>query len=117
MLRATALFNNISETPEELTFDAGDQLVVLEQDVGGAVGWWLCSLRGRTGIVPGNRLRLNGNVTPTGNRSRSGLDNSPVNIGSRFGSGGRQCLITDQVCFIVQSCDLQITKRLRSIRC
>ena len=69
MLRATALYNNISETPEELSFDAGDQLVVLEQDVGGAVGWWLCSLHGQTGIVPGNRLRLTNTGTPTGNRS------------------------------------------------
>jgi SH3 domain len=99
MLRATALFNNVSETPEELSFDAGDQLIVIEQDVGGAVGWWLCSLRGRTGIAPGNRLRLNGgSSTPTGSRFRNGFENSlhsPSGAGSRW-TGGRQCSV-DQV--------------------
>jgi len=57
MLRAKALFNNVADTPEELSFEAGDVLTVLELDVAGAVGWWLCTLDGRTGIAPGNRLR------------------------------------------------------------
>jgi len=57
MLRAKALFSNVADTPEELSFEAGDVLTVLELDVAGAAGWWLCTLGGRTGIAPGNRLR------------------------------------------------------------
>jgi len=57
MLRAKALFSNVADTPEELSFQAGDVLTVLELDVAGAVGWWLCTLDGQTGIAPGNRLR------------------------------------------------------------
>jgi len=57
MLRAKALFSNVADTPEELSFEAGSVLTVLEVDVAGAAGWWLCTLDGRTGIAPGNRLR------------------------------------------------------------
>ena len=57
MLHAKALFSNVADTPEELSFEAGDVLTILELDVAGAVGWWLCTLDGRTGIAPGNRLR------------------------------------------------------------
>jgi len=57
MLRAKALFSNVADTPEELSFEAGSMLTVLEMDVAGAAGWWLCTLDGRTGIAPGNRLR------------------------------------------------------------
>ncbi|XP_041094686.1 LOW QUALITY PROTEIN: embryonal Fyn-associated substrate, partial [Polyodon spathula] len=55
---AKALFDNAAESPDELAFRKGDILMVLEQDMGGVPGWWLCSLHGRQGIVPGNRLRL-----------------------------------------------------------
>ncbi|MBN3290560.1 CASL protein, partial [Polypterus senegalus] len=55
---AKALFDNAAESPDELAFRKGDILMVLEQDAGGVPGWWLCSLHGRQGIVPGNRLRL-----------------------------------------------------------
>uniref|UniRef100_A0A3B3RZ93 Embryonal Fyn-associated substrate n=1 Tax=Paramormyrops kingsleyae TaxID=1676925 RepID=A0A3B3RZ93_9TELE len=43
--------------PEELAFRKGDILMVLDQE-GGGPGWWLCSLHGRQGIAPANRLRL-----------------------------------------------------------
>ncbi|KAF5303995.1 hypothetical protein FQA39_LY01780 [Lamprigera yunnana] len=55
---ARALYDNIAESPDELAFRKGDVLVVLEQNTGNIEGWWLCSLRGRQGICPGNRLRL-----------------------------------------------------------
>jgi len=61
-LRAKALYANIADTEEELSFAAGDLLTVHERDVAGLVGWWLCSNAGRIGIAPGNRLRL---VSPT----------------------------------------------------
>ncbi|KAK1805329.1 hypothetical protein P4O66_019661 [Electrophorus voltai] len=55
---AKALYDNVPETPEELEFHKGDILTVIEQNTGGLEGWWLCSLHGRQGIAPGNRLKL-----------------------------------------------------------
>ncbi|XP_041925754.1 embryonal Fyn-associated substrate isoform X1 [Alosa sapidissima] len=55
---AKALFDNAAESPEELAFRKGDILMVLEQEQEGGPGWWLCSLHGRQGIAPANRLRL-----------------------------------------------------------
>lgn len=63
---ARALYDNIAESPDELAFRKGDTLTVLEQNTGGIEGWWLCSLRGRQGICPGNRLRLLAGVYDTG---------------------------------------------------
>ncbi|KAL4601594.1 enhancer of filamentation 1-like, partial [Arapaima gigas] len=55
---ARALYDNVPESPEELAFRKGDILMVIEQDTGGLQGWWLCTLHGRQGIAPGNRLQL-----------------------------------------------------------
>uniref|UniRef100_A0A1B6D307 Breast cancer anti-estrogen resistance protein 1 n=1 Tax=Clastoptera arizonana TaxID=38151 RepID=A0A1B6D307_9HEMI len=63
---AKALYDNIAESPDELAFRRGDVLTVLEQNTGGIEGWWLCSLRGRQGICPGNRLRLLAGVFDSG---------------------------------------------------
>ncbi|XP_043483838.1 breast cancer anti-estrogen resistance protein 1 [Leptopilina heterotoma] len=57
-VKARALFDNIAEAPDELAFRKGDVLTVLEQNTASLEGWWLCTLRGRQGICPGNRLRL-----------------------------------------------------------
>ena len=57
-LMAKALYDNAPESPEELAFRKGDILTVIEQNTGGLEGWWLCSLHGRQGIAPGNRLKL-----------------------------------------------------------
>ncbi|GFO25373.1 breast cancer anti-estrogen resistance protein 1 [Plakobranchus ocellatus] len=58
MFLAKALYDNIAETPDELAFRRGDVLTVVEQDASGLEGWWLCSLRGKHGIAPGNRLKI-----------------------------------------------------------
>ncbi|XP_066530664.1 enhancer of filamentation 1 isoform X2 [Hoplias malabaricus] len=55
---AKALYDNVPESAEELAFRKGDILTVIEQNTGGLEGWWLCSLHGRQGIAPGNRLKL-----------------------------------------------------------
>ncbi|XP_004058040.3 breast cancer anti-estrogen resistance protein 1 isoform X1 [Gorilla gorilla gorilla] len=55
---AKALYDNVAESPDELSFRKGDIMTVLEQDTQGLDGWWLCSLHGRQGIVPGNRLKI-----------------------------------------------------------
>ncbi|XP_075067293.1 embryonal Fyn-associated substrate isoform X2 [Mixophyes fleayi] len=55
---AQALYDNAAESPEELSFCRGDVMLVLERDAPSLGGWWRCSLRGKQGIAPGNRLRL-----------------------------------------------------------
>ncbi|XP_062953052.1 enhancer of filamentation 1-like [Cynocephalus volans] len=57
-LMARALYDNVPECAEELAFRKGDILTVTEQNTGELEGWWLCSLHGQQGIVPGNRVKL-----------------------------------------------------------
>ncbi|XP_052816774.1 breast cancer anti-estrogen resistance protein 1-like isoform X2 [Mya arenaria] len=57
-LLAKALYDNVAESQDELDFKRGDVITVLEQETGGLEGWWLCSLRGKQGIAPGNRLKM-----------------------------------------------------------
>lgn len=73
MFSARALYNNVSEAPDELSFSKGDILEVVEKD---ANGWWLCSFKGKVGIAPGNRLQLLPLATLTKSTSSSGR-NSP----------------------------------------
>uniref|UniRef100_A0A673GDB3 Cas scaffold protein family member 4 n=1 Tax=Sinocyclocheilus rhinocerous TaxID=307959 RepID=A0A673GDB3_9TELE len=40
----------------ELAFRKGEIIMVLEKNVPGSIGWWKCSLRGRQGLAPANRL-------------------------------------------------------------
>ncbi|KAL8618056.1 hypothetical protein ACOMHN_044626 [Nucella lapillus] len=58
MFLAKALYDNVAETLDELSFRRGEVVTVLDQDTGGLEGWWLCSLRGARGIAPGNRLKI-----------------------------------------------------------
>ncbi|XP_013045883.3 enhancer of filamentation 1 isoform X1 [Anser cygnoides] len=83
-LMARALYDNVPECAEELAFRKGDILTVIEQNTEGLEGWWLCSLHGRQGIVPGNRVKLLiGPVvqdSPSGqNMSSSGLTHQSFN--------------------------------------
>ncbi|NXC82315.1 CASS4 protein, partial [Cercotrichas coryphoeus] len=55
---AKALYDNKAECSDELAFRRGDILTVLEQHVPGSRGWWRCSLHGRHGLAPANRLQL-----------------------------------------------------------
>ncbi|CAL1545758.1 unnamed protein product [Lymnaea stagnalis] len=77
MFLAKALYDNIAETPDELAFRRGDVLTVVEQDTNGLDGWWLCSLRGKHGIAPGNRLKIlsgMGDASSAADLSKSGMD-------------------------------------------
>ncbi|XP_067651248.1 enhancer of filamentation 1-like [Haliotis asinina] len=58
MFLAKALYDNIAESPDELAFRRGDVLTVTELNTGGLDGWCLCSLRGKQGIAPRNRLKI-----------------------------------------------------------
>nr|XP_020653176.1 cas scaffolding protein family member 4 isoform X2 [Pogona vitticeps]XP_020653177.1 cas scaffolding protein family member 4 isoform X2 [Pogona vitticeps]XP_020653179.1 cas scaffolding protein family member 4 isoform X2 [Pogona vitticeps] len=59
---AKALYDNKAECPDELAFRRGDILTVLEQNLLGSEGWWRCSLHGKQGMAPANRLQL---LTPS----------------------------------------------------
>lgn len=74
---AKALFDNTAESPEELAFRKGDILMVLEQEQSGGPGWWLCSLHGRQGIAPANRLRLLQTAPPPGPAAEDAVYLSP----------------------------------------
>ncbi|NXP38312.1 CASL protein, partial [Leiothrix lutea] len=83
-LMARALYDNVPECAEELAFRKGDILTVIEQNTEGLEGWWLCSLHGRQGIVPGNRVKLLiGPVVQDAPSAQdvpsSGLMNQPLN--------------------------------------
>ncbi|XP_035826996.1 breast cancer anti-estrogen resistance protein 1 [Aplysia californica] len=75
MFLAKALYDNIAETPDELAFRRGDVLTVLEQEPGGLEGWWLCSVRGKHGIAPGNRLKILSGMSP----GEAGSNNGSLN--------------------------------------
>ncbi|XP_077961748.1 embryonal Fyn-associated substrate [Gasterosteus aculeatus] len=90
---AKALFDNAAESPEELAFRKGDILMVLEQEQGGGPGWWLCSLHGRQGIAPANRLKLLQTAPAPGSDPRHGSTEdsvylSPVPPMARTACGG-----------------------------
>ncbi|XP_006800269.1 cas scaffolding protein family member 4, partial [Neolamprologus brichardi] len=55
---AKALYDNTAECPDELAFRKGDILTVINPNVAGTSGWWMCSLYGRHGLAPANRLKL-----------------------------------------------------------
>ncbi|NXU35461.1 CASS4 protein, partial [Drymodes brunneopygia] len=55
---AKALYDNKAECSDELAFRRGDIVTVLERHVAGSEGWWRCSLHGRHGLAPANRLQL-----------------------------------------------------------
>lgn len=55
---AKALYDNTAECPDELAFRKGDIVTVMDQNVAGTSGWWMCSLHGRQGLAPANRLQL-----------------------------------------------------------
>ncbi|XP_053171449.1 cas scaffolding protein family member 4 [Scomber japonicus] len=55
---AKALYDNTAECADELAFRKGDIVTVMHQNVAGTSGWWMCSLYGRQGLAPANRLQL-----------------------------------------------------------
>ncbi|XP_042320083.1 enhancer of filamentation 1 isoform X2 [Sceloporus undulatus] len=77
-LMARALYDNVPECAEELAFRKGDILTVIEQNTEGLEGWWLCSLHGRQGIVPGNRVKLLIGPVPESPPSQDLSNSGPV---------------------------------------
>ena len=58
MLLARATFSNTADSVDELSFQQGDVLILIEKNVTNMDGWWLCSFHGQVGLAPANRLRL-----------------------------------------------------------
>lgn len=52
--------------------------MVLDQEKTGGPGWWQCSLHGKQGIVPANRLRILETVPPPGSEPAPGLKEDSV---------------------------------------
>ncbi|KAF7256764.1 hypothetical protein EG68_06157 [Paragonimus skrjabini miyazakii] len=77
-LLARALYNNEAEFPSELAFHRGEVVTVLERDPKGYEGWWICSLNGQLGIVPGNRFEILGTVEPKHNNHEADVYDDPV---------------------------------------
>ena len=88
---AKAQYDNIADTSEELSFKRGEVVTVVEKNPDGLEGWWRCSLHGRIGICPGNRLKMltgmyedsgggggdiTGRATPPGGRKEKWLRRS-----------------------------------------
>jgi len=57
-LLARARYNNVAESPDEISFRQGDIVTVLQKDYKGQVDWWLCELRGEVGMVPANYFEI-----------------------------------------------------------
>ena len=57
-LLARARYNNVAEAADELSFQKGDIVTVLQKDHNKQVDWWLCELRGTTGMVPANYFEI-----------------------------------------------------------
>lgn len=55
---AKALYDNTAECADELAFRKGDIVTVMAQNNENTSGWWMCSLYGRHGLAPANRLQL-----------------------------------------------------------
>lgn len=55
---AKALYDNTAECSDELAFRKGDIIAVMDRNMADTSGWWLCSLHGRQGLAPANRLQL-----------------------------------------------------------
>ncbi|XP_073990430.1 serine_rich_CAS and FAT-like_CAS_C domain-containing protein p130CAS [Rhodnius prolixus] len=53
-----ALYDNVADSFDELSFKTGDVLLLVEQESVGHEGWIVCSIKGKKGICPRNRLRM-----------------------------------------------------------
>lgn len=71
--------------------------MVLEQEQSGGPGWWLCSLHGRQGIAPANRLRLLQTTAGPGGELRRGPSEDSVYVspGSPLARSAVSCSTED----------------------
>ncbi|KAM6946513.1 cas scaffolding protein family member 4 [Lycodopsis pacificus] len=75
---AKALYDNTAERADELAFRKGDIVTVMDQNVAGTRGWWMCSLYGWDGLAPANRLQLLPQTGTTVGSLRHDVENPKV---------------------------------------
>ncbi|CAH8565144.1 unnamed protein product [Dicrocoelium dendriticum] len=78
IILAQAIYDNEADFPTELSFQKGDVVAVLKSDPEGYEGWWICSLEGRIGIAPANRLQILGVVQRNEQSSDEHLYDDPT---------------------------------------
>lgn len=76
---AKALYDNAAECVDELAFRKGDIVMVMEQNVSDTSGWWNCSLHGRRGLAPANRLVLLPQTVTAAGPLRHGAEEPAMN--------------------------------------
>uniref|UniRef100_A0A3B3WXJ8 SH3 domain-containing protein n=1 Tax=Poecilia mexicana TaxID=48701 RepID=A0A3B3WXJ8_9TELE len=76
---AKALYDNVAECADELAFRKGDIVMVMEQNVSDTSGWWKCSLHGRRGLAPANRLELLPQTATAAGPLRHDVENPAMN--------------------------------------
>uniref|UniRef100_A0A3P9Q9B5 Cas scaffold protein family member 4 n=1 Tax=Poecilia reticulata TaxID=8081 RepID=A0A3P9Q9B5_POERE len=76
---AKALYDNVAECADELAFRKGDIVMVMEQNVSDTSGWWKCSLSGRCGLAPANRLELLPQTATAAGPLRHDVENLAMN--------------------------------------
>lgn len=76
---AKALYDNAAECVDELAFRKGDIVMVMEQNVSDTSGWWNCSLHGRRGLAPANRLVLLPQTVTVAGPLRHGAEEPAMN--------------------------------------
>jgi len=54
VVRAQGVFPFEGQSPDELSFNPGDELIIIEQ----AGEWWTAEMRGRRGLIPGNYVKI-----------------------------------------------------------
>ena len=57
MSYAKALYSNEAECADELNFNEGDLLKIIDKNAEDSEGWWKCKLNGNEGLVPANYLQ------------------------------------------------------------
>jgi hypothetical protein len=54
VIRAQGVYPFEGQSPDELSFNPGDELIIIEQ----TGEWWTAEMRGRRGLIPGNYVKI-----------------------------------------------------------
>jgi len=54
VIRARGVYPFESQSPDELSFNPGDELVIIEQ----SGEWWTAEMHGKRGLIPGNYVQI-----------------------------------------------------------
>jgi len=54
VVRARGVYPFESQSPDELSFNPGDELIIIDQ----AGEWWTAEMHGKRGLIPGNYVQL-----------------------------------------------------------